>query len=1013
MSKNRDADTRPAVRQDASDESDLRELSARMLDRAREFPLSALSPGELTRREFVTLLGASVALAGLGACVREPAEKILPYVSGAPEAVPGAALHFATSMVLDGYATGLLVTSHEGRPTKIEGNPDHPASLGAAGIFEQGSVLQLYDPHRARYVQAGRRRSSWAALVAAFSPAGLKNRVGARGAGLRLLLEPTSSPLTIAMLARVQAMYPDSRTYFYSPLSNAGAMRSAQSVLGGALIPQHDFRTADVVVSLGSDFCASGPFSLRYARHFGARRRVLSPASRLYVAECAPTPTGHLADHRVSASPTALGNIAAALLATIAGNAHVGSRVPAGTVRASAASIPLTPTARDWVNSAASDLTAHAGRAIVIAGETQSAEVRAVAHALNAALGNSGSTTSLVSYTASPIAGAGETGHDLATFASDLTGGGVDTLLVLEGNPVYTAPVDLNLAHAVGSVRNSLYLGMYDDETARATTWLAPAAHYLESWGDARAYDGTLSMIQPLIAPLYDGHTAAEVLAMIAGGASQSGHDMLRANSSASRAGGGAFESWWNDSIARGTVAGSTSPVVAASIRWDAVATAHAQLAAPVARDQLEIRFVGSPAVHDGRFSDNGWLQELPDAVTKLTWDNALMVGPAYAGRAKLATGDEVQVDLRGRALKVPAVIVPGHPNEAVTLAMGYGRSGAEAVARGVGVNANTIRTWGEPYNDVGVTIKPTGGHRTLAITQEHWSLEGRGDSIIGVAVADSVAQQIAPPTTPPKKRRPLTLYEPAEPSPDGFGADQWAMVIDLNTCTGCGACVVACQAENNIPVVGRDSVLKSREMQWMRIDRYIQGTPDEPVVTLQPMLCQQCEKAPCEYVCPVDATVHSDDGLNEMVYNRCVGTRFCSNNCPYKVRRFNWFDFNGEITETERMVKNPEVTVRARGVMEKCTFCVQRIRHAQIDAELENKPTGPVVTACQQTCPTGAIIFGSLTNPTSEVVKQREDPRCFSALDELGTVPRVRYLARTPQGKLTDNGAPGDRSDG
>jgi molybdopterin-containing oxidoreductase family iron-sulfur binding subunit len=1013
MSKHRCSDPQAATREKAADERELHELSARMLDRAREFPLSALSPGDLTRREFVTLLGASVALAGLGACVREPAEKILPYVNGQPDEVPGVALHFATSMVLDGYATGLLVTSHDGRPTKIEGNPDHPASLGAAGIFEQASVLQLYDPHRARYVQAGRRRSSWRALAAAFSPTALGNRVGARGAGLRLLLEPTSSPLVIAMLARVQAKYPDSRTYFYSPLSNAGVSSGAESIFSSSVIPQHDFRNADVVVSLGSNFCASGPFNLRYARHFGARRRVLSPASRLYVAECAPTPTGTLADRRISASPTAMGNIAAALLATVAGNGHPGATVPAGTVRASAASIALTPAAREWVESAATDLIARRGRAIVIAGEHQAPEVQGIAHALNAALGNSGSATSPVSYSASPIAGAGETGHDLATFVTDLSAGGVDTLLVLEGNPVYTAPADLNLARAVGNVRNSLYLGMYDDEAARATSWLAPAAHYLESWGDARAYDGTVSMIQPLIAPMYDGHTPAEVLAMVAGEASQNGHDMLRNTWKASKSGGAAFESWWNDSVARGTAVGTALPAVTPSIRWDAVGAAHAKLSAPAGREQIEIRFVASPAVYDGRFADNGWLQELPHPITKLTWDNALMIGPAYAEQAKLATGDEVQVGLRGRALTVPVVIVPGHANDAVTLAMGYGRSGAEAVARGVGSNANVIRTWSAPYNDVGVTLKPTGAHRTLAITQEHWSLEGRGESIIGIAVAGSAAQHVAPPTIPPKKRRPLTLYEPAAPSPDGFGADQWAMVIDLNTCTGCGACVVACQAENNIPVVGRDSVLKSREMHWMRIDRYIQGSPDEPVVTVQPMLCQQCEKAPCEYVCPVDATVHSDDGLNEMVYNRCVGTRFCSNNCPYKVRRFNWFDYNGEIAETERMVKNPEVTVRARGVMEKCTFCIQRIRHAQIEAELVDKPTGPVVTACQQTCPTGAIIFGSLTNPASEVVRQREDPRCFSALDELGTVPRVRYLARTPQGKLADNGAPGDRSNG
>ncbi|MDQ6736903.1 MAG: 4Fe-4S dicluster domain-containing protein [Gemmatimonadota bacterium] len=989
---------------------DLQEFADSMLERSLEFPLAAaLAPGELTRREFVTLLGASVALAGLGACVREPSEKILPYVHGSTDTVPGVALHFATSMPLDGYATGLLVTSHDGRPTKIEGNPDHPASLGAAGVFQQASVLQLYDPHRARFVQAGTRKSSWGALERAFAPAALKSRVGATGAGLRFLLEPTASPLIAAMLARVQSLYPDARTCFYSPLTSTGAMSASANVLGGPVTTLHDFTNADVVVSLGSDFCAAGPFSLRYARHFGARRRIMSPPSTLYVAECAPSPTGTLADHRVSASPPALGRVAAALLATIGSDARVGGRVPSSALQASAASIPLTPAQRTWVQAAAADLVASAGRGIVIAGEQQSSEVHAVAHALNAALGNAGKT---VTYASSPLIAGGESGHDLATLVNDLEGGHVDTLVILEGNPAYGAPADVALARAVHGVRNSLYLGLYDDETARETTWFAPAAHYLESWGDARAYDGTASLIQPLIAPMYDGRTVAEILALISGDSNTHAHDLLRRSWSASHSGGQAFDAWWNESVARGTISGSAAATTTPPVRWDAVGAAHARLVAPQAESAMSIQFVASGAVHDGRFADNGWLQELPDAVTKLTWDNALLVGPAYATRAKLVTGDQVHLGLRDRTVTVPIVIVPGHANDAVTLPMGYGRSGAEAVARGVGVNANAIRTSGAPFVDTGVTLAATGAHRALAITQAHWSLEGRGVEILGVAVADSAHP--APPTTPPKQRRPLTLYEPAEPSRDGFGADQWAMVIDLNTCTGCGACVVACQAENNIPVVGRDSVLKSREMQWIRLDRYIEGALDAPKITVQPMLCQQCEKAPCEYVCPVDATVHSDDGLNEMVYNRCVGTRFCSNNCPYKVRRFNWFDYNYEIAETERMVKNPEVTVRARGVMEKCTFCVQRIRHAQVEAEIANAPhTGPVVTACQQTCPTGAIVFGSLTNPQSEVVRQREDPRCFSALDSLGTVPRVRYLARTSPSELADSESTSDRSNG
>ncbi|HEY5087013.1 MAG TPA: 4Fe-4S dicluster domain-containing protein [Gemmatimonadaceae bacterium] len=1013
------------VRDDSQGE--LQRLSQQMLEQSLEFPLAAaLRPGDLTRREFVTLLGASVALAGLGACVREPAEKILPYVHGSDEVVPGVALHFATSMVLDGYATGLLVTSHEGRPTKIEGNPDHPASLGAAGVFEQASVLQLYDPHRARGVRAGRRQSSWRVLADTFAPINLRSRVGARGAGLSLLLEPTSSPLVAAMLARVQTVFPDSRTYFYAPLANADVLKAAQDTLGGSVVAQHDFRNADVVVSLGSDFCASGPFCLRYARDFGARRRVSSPASQLYVAECSPSPTGTLADHRVSASPGALGRVAAALLASVAsvaGDARVAGGISNASLPGGPGSIPLTLAERAWVSAASADLVSSAGRGIVIAGQHQSAEVHAMVHAINAAIGSVGKT---VHYTAAPIVGDGEPSHDLATLAADLGGGSVDTLVILEGNPAYTAPVDLALARSIRAVRNSLYLGAYDDETAREATWFAPAAHYLESWGDARAYDGTASLVQPLITPLYGGRTVAEMLALIAGDANVSAHDLLRQSWSAMHPVLLPTDKWWNESLSRGAIADSAALPIAPAVLWDAVTAAYSRLTVPATRDQITITFVQSPAVYDGRFADNGWLQELPDPVTKLTWDNAALIGPALATRLGIARGDEVSLKLRGRTLTVPAVVVPGHANDAISLAMGYGRSGAEAVAREVGANANAIRTWSAPYADTDVTITRTGAHRDLAITQEHWSLEGRGADILGIA-ADSTSPHESPPhespphesppTAPPKQRRPLTLYEPPAPSPDGFGGDQWAMVIDLNTCTGCGACVVACQAENNIPVVGREGVLKSREMQWMRIDRYVEGPLDDPQVSLQPMLCQHCEKAPCEYVCPVDATVHSDDGLNEMVYNRCVGTRFCSNNCPYKVRRFNWFDYTSEITETERMAKNPEVTIRSRGVMEKCSFCVQRIRHAQIDAEIANEPhTGPVVTACQQTCPTGAIVFGSLTNPESEVVRLRNDPRCFSALDHLGTVPRVRYLARTRPDGLVASGTfqdTGDQSDG
>jgi molybdopterin-containing oxidoreductase family iron-sulfur binding subunit len=583
-------------------------------------------------------------------------------------------------------------------------------------------------------------------------------------------------------------------------------------------------------------------------------------------------------------------------------------------------------------------------------------------------------------FTPPPIMEAGERSHDLSAFAASLQSD-VDTLLALDVNVCYAAPPELDLAHHVQSLPNALYLGAYDDETARVTTWHVPASHYLESWGDARAYDGTVSIVQPLIAPLYQSLTVAELLGTVAGVSAADVHDLLTKSAGSS----------WAEVLRRGMVPDSAGPRLTPAAQLSAAAQVQRGiLSRRGASMGLEMMFVPGASVYDGRFANNAWLQELPDPITKLTWDNAALIGPGGATRSHLATGDIVRLAVGSRSLEVPALVVPGHADDAVSLAIGYGRDGAEATARRIGSNANLLRTTKAPYSALAVSLTLTGGRRALATTQQHWAIEGRArDVLTGANVIGDTSRARSP-----NRRRPLTLYEPPAPSSTGFGADQWAMTIDLDLCTGCSACVVACQAENNVPTVGRKGVLESREMHWLRIDRYVDDEAHH--VETQPMLCQHCEKAPCEYVCPVNATVHSDDGLNEMVYNRCVGTRFCSNNCPYKVRRFNWFDYNDELAETIRMAKNPAVTVRQRGVMEKCTFCVQRIRRAQADAELAGAAhTGPVITACQQACPTHAIVFGSLTDQESDVVRFAHDPRAFSALDDLGTVPRVRYLRR------------------
>ncbi len=947
--------------------------------------------GELGRRDFVRLLGASIALAGLSGCVRRPREPILPYVTRPPGATPTAARHYATSMTLDGYATGLLVESHTGRPTKIEGNPDHPASLGAAGVFEQASLLGLYDPQRARTVRFGARRSAWQAFAGELGEAPMRKAAGARGAGLHLLLEPTASPIVHELLSQVRERYPEAHVHWDAPLAGDAARIGSASAFGRPAHPVYDFTPADIVLSFDADVLGPVPFGLRYAHDFAESRRIGSPSdrmSRLYVIETAPSVTGGMADHRLAVRPSDIPRLAAGLAARVAASTELGS-VPA---------VPASGYDR-WLDAVAADLVAHRGRAALVAGERQPAEVHAIVHLLNLALDGVGRT---VRYIEPPVPAA-DSGTGLSALAEAIRAGSVGRLVILEGNPAYTAPPELEFARLLGGLADSAYLGLYRNETARACRWFIPGLHYLESWGDGKAWDGTVSPVQPLVDPLFGGHALIEVLAGLAGDARRP-HELVREAWRTRRSAGGATS--WEEAVQRGVVAGSAAPSVPVK--------PVGSLAAAVGRvgpdggpaSSLELMLPPSATVHDGRFANNPWLQELPDPVTKLTWGNAALLSSATASRLGVESEHLLEITSGGRSVTAPALVVPGHADGAVTLALGYGRAGGrgegdEATAAGVGANAYLLRgaagaagAWAV----TGIAVHPLGGSTRLAVTQDHWTMDGRPIALH--ATLDEYRRR--PEVAPGERGRQLSLYEP-KPPPE---LPQWAMVIDLAACTGCSACVVACQAENNVPVVGREGVLDRREMHWLRLDRYYAGTAEEPVALTQPMLCQHCEKAPCEYVCPVAATVHSPDGLNEMVYNRCVGTRFCSNNCPYKVRRFNWFNYNAEVSETERLAKNPDVTVRARGVMEKCTFCVQRIREAEITAELEGRPVrrGEVRTACQQACPTQAITFGSLADPGDDVTRLRDHPRAYEVLHELGTEPRVRYLARitNPNPRLT-----------
>ena len=942
--------------------------------------LRTLECDEISRRSFLKLLGASIALAGIEGCTRMPAEKILPYVNQ-PEFTPGVASHYATAMVLDGYASGVLVESHDGRPTKIEGNPDHPASLGAAGIFEQASLLQLYAPHRAKRVRRGNATSTWRAFTTDMVPASLRRRVGPDGERLRLLMEPTSSPLEADLLQKFSQLYPAAGVHFYTPL---GAQPGAEPFRAGsrALVHQYDFQKADVILSVGADFLARGPFHLRYARQFAERRRPESAPggmNRLYAIEASLTVTGAAADHRLAVRPSEIDDLLEELLALVANpdGAQPSARIPSGDAR----SIFLHALARD--------LAEHRGRSVVIGGLPLSRRAHSFIHAINGSLANVNET---VWFTESPLIGAGDAQHSIATLVEALTGGVVDTLVCLGGNPAYATPGSLELAQLIRSVPQSVYVGLFENETARVCGWMIPAAHYLESWGDARAYDGTISILQPLIAPLYEGRTTSEVLAALIGETDASGYDLLRASSIAK----GISETSWRDALGRGVVpateyARSAAPAVASSQQ-------SSINAATLKTDAIEIEFSGDARAHDGSFSDNPWLQELPDPITTLTWGNAAHLSSALAAQLGVESGDMISIKSGKHSTILPALVVPGHADNVISVHFGYGRQSSDSVADGVGVNVYPLWPADGGFVVTGAEVRREDGRAALAVTQSHWAL-GPEPPARSQTLGESQR------ATKPTPTRELSLYQPPTPTPSAMAEQQWAMTIDLSACIGC---TIACQAENNIPVVGKDDVLKSREMHWLRIDRYLSEGSDiteSPVHVSQPMLCQHCEKAPCEYVCPVEATVHSPDGLNEMVYNRCIGTRFCSNNCPYKVRRFNWFDYNAHIAETEAMAKNPDVTVRERGVMEKCTFCVQRIRGAEINASAEGRElrTDEVRTACQQACPTNAIVFGSLTDERSAVLRGRDGPRAYDALGELGTQPRVKYLARVrnPNPKL------------
>jgi len=974
----------------------------------REFPQGAseLVGGDVSRRNFLKLMGASTALAGLGlsAC-RRPEKHLVPFTRGVEWSIPGKALFFTTARpTRNGYAP-LVATTYDGRPTKIEGNPLHPASKGATDIFSQSSLLDLYDPDRAKVIRNGKPADS--AIFEKALDEILKN-VG-DGSGLAFLLESDNSPTRERLRGEIEKKYPKLTWAVYEPLAG----ESLDAIYGAGVTAVPAFEKADVILALDSDFLGNES-DVATTRAFTSRRKVTGPDSRmnrLYAVENRYTVTGGIADHRLRVGASQIGAFALALANEI--GAAIGNADLVSAAKAVSASAVKFNT--DWIKYCVEDLVAAKGKSLVIAGSRQPIAVQALVAAINAALGNLGQT--VVGRAATEKAAA-----TIADLALAITGKKIKTLFIVGGNPVYNAPGDLNWAELQKSVETVVRLGTHEDETSASAKWNVPLAHYLESWGDGRAADGSYVSMQPMILPLFGAWSDLDLLAKIAGLPKPQGPELVQEtfNQLSKPAD---FSAAWAKFLHDGFLTESAAKPVALAFNAAATTkfvTESLSLSSPDDKT-FEVVLTACAKVDDGRYNNNGWLQEIPDPITKVTWDNTAQISPATAKSLKVGDGDFIEIELQNRKMEIPVIIAPGHADGSISVQLGYGRSVVGRVGKGTGFNAYPLRTTGQPYFAVGAKVRVTGKDYKLALTQEHGTLEGRGGDITRVG---TVEEYKADPDF--AKTMGMDAHIPPNVSlytnPPLDDQHQWGMVVDLNVCTGCSACMVACQAENNIPIVGKEQVANGREMHWIRTDRYFASVDEndpDPELISQPMMCQHCENAPCETVCPVNATVHSEDGLNVMAYNRCIGTRYCANNCPFKVRRFNFFDYNQRKIEdgglykwnlispkgtedTIKLSKNPNVTVRMRGVMEKCTFCVQRIQEAKIGAKVAGRdsantriPTDAFTSACAQVCPAGAITFGDIKNPESAVSKLRESERGYRLFEYLDIKSRVTYLAR------------------
>jgi MoCo/4Fe-4S cofactor protein with predicted Tat translocation signal len=989
---------------------------------AEEFPRQSTEwVDAVSRRGFLKVMGASLALAGLAGCTKQPDEPIYPYIRQPEDLVLGKPMYFATAYPFPTGAIPVLIKSDSFRPIKVDGNPEHPMSKGKSDAFSQATLLDLYDPDRSQHVMRRGETSSWGSFKQEFATAAKKT---SGGQGIYFLSETITSPTLAAQWKQVQQAYPQAKLVQWEPVNQDSSRAASKAAFGSYTDAQYKLEEADVILSLDADFLGgiAHPGFLPLAAGYAERHRYEAgkTMNRLYVVETMPTVTGLKAEHRLALKPSEIASFAQAL---VSGSAPQGA----------------SSEQQKFFSALNEDLKKSGGKCVVIPGEQASPAVHAAAYALNASLGAVGKTV-IYTETVNPMPS--EQVADMKSLVADINAGKVQWLVMLGVNPIYSAPSDLHFQDAFKNVPVTVHLGTHADETAVLCNWHINKAHYLESWSDARAYDGTISIVQPMIDPLYGGKSAHDVLQTLLDNPQASAHDVVVANAKTYIKGD--FATGWRKALHDGWVEGTAFTAKAGGAGKSAGSSFASTPAAAAAAGSLEISFRPDASLYDGRFANVGWLQELPKQVTSLSWDNAALMSMGTMADLKLEESDPVKIEFNGRETIAPALMVPGHPDGVITVHLGFGR-GVEAgrVASGVGFDAYQIRTSDAPLYLTGATAKKVPGTYELCVTKVH-NIEHRGsfaqhdlekplsdkDGVFSLAGHEAmersiiryatVAEVIKNPNFAHEDGASETLINKVGYSPQGEKTDHdnsffpdawkydqqdpsslkiqnaWGMAIDLNSCIGCNACIVSCYAENNIPVVGREQVKVGRNMQWLRIDTYFEGDLHAPKAHFQPMACQHCENAGCEQVCPVGATVHTPEGLNTMVYNRCVGTRYCSNNCPYKVRKFNFLLYSDYDTESLKFMRNPDVTVRSRGVMEKCSYCVQRIEAAKITADKENRAVrdGEIVTACQQACPTSAITFGNINDKASKVAQIKAKERDYQVLTDLNFRPRTTYTA-------------------